>query len=335
MEKIELKDTKTARDCIVVWKYIKDNDCNYESLTDCLKDKLLRNGYFVIQETLRRLSEIGAINIFQPKDSRGKWKNTTYELLKEPVLRNKNKSDKKMVSCIECGELFKEKLAKSKYKDLCHICTGKKFMSSPDVKCDYCSDFLPKNKSVGHWHKIYHEVCYNKYIDDVKKLKENEKEERKKCNVCGKEKESGLRGKCKKCREDSKNINKKVCCYCKSNYIGALCDNNNCVAIDYCKKDALFRGAYLNAQERGRSIKAQIIGVRCELCGYDKILQYHHVIFRENGGSDNLSNIIALCPNHHMEVHHCGLDISEEHKKVLQRMEDIKNSIITINTIDS
>jgi len=45
----------------------------------------------------------------------------------------------------------------------------------------------------------------------------------------------------------------------------------------------------------------------CQECGNDNynILQVHHKIERCNGGTDDLKNLILLCPNCHM-FHHYG-----------------------------
>jgi 5-methylcytosine-specific restriction endonuclease McrA len=50
---------------------------------------------------------------------------------------------------------------------------------------------------------------------------------------------------------------------------------------------------------------------RCEFCGKPgfmtrsgkRYLETHHVIFLANDGADNLTNVIALCPNDHREAH--------------------------------
>ena len=37
----------------------------------------------------------------------------------------------------------------------------------------------------------------------------------------------------------------------------------------------------------------------CEICGFDKIIEAHHIIKKMDYGSDNFNNLIFLCPNHH------------------------------------
>jgi hypothetical protein len=40
-------------------------------------------------------------------------------------------------------------------------------------------------------------------------------------------------------------------------------------------------------------------GSRCRVCGFDTLVEVHHIIARRHGGPDTLDNIITLCPNHH------------------------------------
>lgn len=46
-------------------------------------------------------------------------------------------------------------------------------------------------------------------------------------------------------------------------------------------------------------------GERCRWCGRNGSsgLQVHHVVYRSQGGSDELSNLILLCQQHHEEAH--------------------------------
>lgn len=102
-----------------------------------------------------------------------------------------------------------------------------------------------------------------------------------------------------------------------------ICDSISCIARRFVEINVVFL-------QGKNEIMKKIIGLSCCVCGYDKILNYHHIVYKENGGKDNLNNIMPLCPNHHSEVHYCGLDVSKQHKQLLQRLEDIKNGIIVI-----
>jgi hypothetical protein len=42
---------------------------------------------------------------------------------------------------------------------------------------------------------------------------------------------------------------------------------------------------------------------RCVVCGFSVALNVHHIVARAKGGSNHISNMITLCPNHHAMVH--------------------------------
>jgi hypothetical protein len=44
-------------------------------------------------------------------------------------------------------------------------------------------------------------------------------------------------------------------------------------------------------------------GKKCAICGYDKIVEVHHIIPKCKDGTDDLNNLIVLCSNHHKEIH--------------------------------
>lgn len=65
----------------------------------------------------------------------------------------------------------------------------------------------------------------------------------------------------------------------------------------------------------------------CQVCGKskDKILQTHHIIYRSNGGTDRVNNLITVCTDCHTSVNHKKGGIlykwQEEHKKIKQYKE--------------
>lgn len=40
-------------------------------------------------------------------------------------------------------------------------------------------------------------------------------------------------------------------------------------------------------------------GGKCTVCGFDEIVEVHHIIARYLGGTEDPENLILLCPNHH------------------------------------
>lgn len=61
------------------------------------------------------------------------------------------------------------------------------------------------------------------------------------------------------------------------------------------KPDAMHRGKALAAQARD--------GGGCRICGFRIALNVHHIRPKAKGGSNQLDNLIALCPNHHAMAH--------------------------------
>jgi|SRR3989338_9688916 len=53
----------------------------------------------------------------------------------------------------------------------------------------------------------------------------------------------------------------------------------------------------------------------CILCGFDKIVDLHHIDMDHNNNS--LKNLTGLCPNHHKMVHH-----RDHQKEVLQQLRE-------------
>lgn len=347
MELIEISNGKVNLDSIIIWNYLFSNknatlmDLENEFSED--KWKKVRKGGNSISSNLvyciRRLKKIGAIEIVQNRHDGGKFDFASIIILKRPVIRNT------VLLCVECGSEFKKKSQGSKYKDLCQDCTVKKFMTPHNSLCIYCKTYGTTKKMRSFYGDLYHQDCYAKYNQLKKEARAAEQAEKmsKKhyCTICNKTEIKKMAKFCKECLAEhrNKNTNIKNCIACNkqlanSNRSGR-CDDDNCWIKYFIMTDA-----YFNARKKDNNnsssirhfnLKEKILGRECVVCGYDKLIQYHHVIFRENGGPDKLSNIVPICPNHHQEVHKLGLDISEYHKQVLQRIEDIKNGLITID----
>ena len=68
-------------------------------------------------------------------------------------------------------------------------------------------------------------------------------------------------------------------------------------------------------------------GHKCAICGYDKIVDCHHITPISDGGKTNLRNGILLCPNCHGEVHAGLLDLTEALLKLGELLENsVKNN---------
>lgn len=58
-------------------------------------------------------------------------------------------------------------------------------------------------------------------------------------------------------------------------------------------------------------------GFQGQVCGYNKIIEAHHIVEKVNGGKSTIENGSLLCPNHHAEAHAGLIDL----KALLKRGE--------------
>lgn len=42
---------------------------------------------------------------------------------------------------------------------------------------------------------------------------------------------------------------------------------------------------------------------KCVICGFNYVTAVHHIIKKKDGGTDKLTNLVTLCPNHHWMAH--------------------------------
>lgn len=42
---------------------------------------------------------------------------------------------------------------------------------------------------------------------------------------------------------------------------------------------------------------------KCQICGFDDVIEVHHIISPKKGGKNTTTNILILCPNHHSLIH--------------------------------
>ena len=66
----------------------------------------------------------------------------------------------------------------------------------------------------------------------------------------------------------------------------------------------------------------------CQICDrYTVVPDYHHVIFRSQGGSDSLDNMMIVCKDPcHNEIHHGNKHCAEYRQKAIDRMEEINGN---------
>lgn len=55
----------------------------------------------------------------------------------------------------------------------------------------------------------------------------------------------------------------------------------------------------------------------CRICGFDVVVEAHHIVPKMMGGDNHVTNIITLCPNHH-KMAHAGLISAENMREAIQ-----------------
>lgn len=90
---------------------------------------------------------------------------------------------------------------------------------------------------------------------------------------------------CINCNEEFESVKKAKFC------------SNSCKQKNYRKKQN-------NRSENIKTIYRQIQHLPCCLCGWKEATRdIHHIIPVSKGGTNDLSNLVVLCPNHHRMAH--------------------------------
>lgn len=83
--------------------------------------------------------------------------------------------------------------------------------------------------------------------------------------------------------------------------------NRNCFCSPACAKQnhkiALTGKPKQNVPRSGKMAARVRDGGKCVLCGFSHATAVHHIIARQKGGTNELENLVTLCPNHHYMAH--------------------------------
>jgi len=52
-------------------------------------------------------------------------------------------------------------------------------------------------------------------------------------------------------------------------------------------------------------------GGKCVMCGFSVVTAVHHIVSKKTGGTNEITNLVTLCPNHHYMAHAGLLDESQ------------------------
>jgi hypothetical protein len=136
------------------------------------------------------------------------------------------------------------------------------------------------------------------------------------CKKCGKTDEHHAKGLCDHCYHAQWTPPLITCQLCKKkklHHAKGYCE--------YCYNKTFHKEYYrFMSRKQYSGISEDLfknLPKACIICGFDKIVEFHHIIPNANGGQTSLANIAVLCPNHHKMLHHS--DYKEEILKELKK----------------
>ena len=128
------------------------------------------------------------------------------------------------------------------------------------------------------------------------------------CLECGKpfRASHGLNTICSdECKLNRKNrVRRKVklkrnCKWCGKEFETTHCNRQFCSGFCKRKCDTKYRQQFIERRRaENKSYKRELPDC-CEICGFNRAIEYCHIIEVSKGGFTNIDNIVVLCPNHH------------------------------------
>ncbi len=67
----------------------------------------------------------------------------------------------------------------------------------------------------------------------------------------------------------------------------------------YEHRRAMMEGKHAHPRLKVRPTAFRHLPRICAICGFDVVVSVHHIVPKSEGGSDDIDNLIVLCPNHH------------------------------------
>ena len=95
--------------------------------------------------------------------------------------------------------------------------------------------------------------------------------------------------------------------------------NKEHVGMAETRRSYLFQQAPKRNKQLVKELQEKYQG-KCQICLWSPTIEYleylcqgHHIQWLSRGGSDNLENLVLICPNHHIAIHGCDavFDYSE------------------------
>lgn len=199
---------------------------------------------------------------------------------------NTPRQQDRVLTCAYCGKQFK-KISRSIVDQLycCHACYVAKLRqlspNKPEKRsCKHCgSAFMTSARNPKQ--NYCNSTCFN----DARRVYTEVPE----CQRCGKQ-------IFKKLREAKKNLYRRFCSF--------DCYKNDSIETAGTGKD---RRNPKKGHNKSLLARPQV----CQLCGFDRYIEWAHLIPAREGGSTHSANIAMLCPNHHRLFDHGMLNGDE------------------------
>ncbi len=106
--------------------------------------------------------------------------------------------------------------------------------------------------------------------------------------------------------EKQKILKDYVCIECNLSFRGKI-KNGRLIKCKGCRKERVIKEKVKSILDFSKRTVAKIIkraNLKCSMCNWDETsLDVHHIIERKNGGSNDMENLIAICPNCHRKAH--------------------------------
>lgn len=77
------------------------------------------------------------------------------------------------------------------------------------------------------------------------------------------------------------------------------------------------KNPYANGKSKKWAWLYKLYNGKCAICGFSEVVQVHHLIPVSIGGTDDVSNVLVVCPNHHALLHLGLVDISNLSTRIL------------------
>lgn len=85
-----------------------------------------------------------------------------------------------------------------------------------------------------------------------------------------------------------------------------LQNRRKCFCSPECAKEShrlAITGRPKNVPRSGKNAARIRDGGKCVICEFNHATAVHHILPRKEGGSNNMENLVTLCPNHHYMAH--------------------------------